>query len=374
METHNSRPKLNRSKQDRKPIALKAGPTTLLDEDDALARVTWLYHHRRLTQEQIAQQLGVSRPTIQRLLRQAAEKGFITVSLRVDLLRRLQTASRLVERFGLREVFVVPISDLDSEEDIRRACAKTGALYLEATLQPHQILAIAWGQTMFEVARALRETPVEGLVVAQSTGGLNRSGFFNPSRVTSLFGEKLHAQVYHLYVPMIIASKELREVLLPDPGIREVLDLVRQASCFMAGIGKVEKGATVLQTGFLDQGTINRLKASGAVGDISSRYFDLQGKPILGDVNDRLMGLSWEDMRQLQTVVAVAGPNRVEAVVGALRTGLLHVLIIDEQTAQKVLDGFEPGQTRPSQTVSAETIGGGTPLLPADRVGRDDAV
>jgi deoxyribonucleoside regulator len=55
------------------------------------------------------------------------------------------------------------------------------------------------------------------------------------------------------------------------------LDVARQASIFMAGIGKVESSATILQTGFFDLSTIDRLRARGAVGDISGRYFDTTG-------------------------------------------------------------------------------------------------
>lgn len=346
MNQNDTHLKIGGGKRGRKPTACKAARTTLLDEQDALARVTWLYHHRKLTQAQIAQELGLSRPTIGRLLREAAATGLVTVSLRLDVLRRLQTSAQLAQRFGLREVFVVPTSGLDAPADITRAVAKTGALYLEAVLQPRQILAVSWGQTMFEVARALSETPIEGLVVAQSMGGLNSGGTFNPSRVVSLVGEKLHARVYHLYVPAIVAGPELRDVLLADPGIGAALDVARQASCFMAGIGKVEPGATVLQTGFLDLATIDRLRARGAVGDISSRYFDLLGRPVPGDVEERTVGLSWQDLRRLPNVVAVAcGLDKTQAIAGALRTGLLHVLIIDDRTALNVLDYCEREKT-----------------------------
>jgi DNA-binding transcriptional regulator LsrR (DeoR family) len=103
-------------------------------------------------------------------------------------------------------------------------------------------------------------------------------------------------------------------------------------------IGVVSPGATVIQTGFLDLAAIDRLRARGAVGDISARYFDLEGKHVIGDVDERLMGLSWEDLRQLPNVVAVAcGLDKTEAILGALRTGLLNCLITDDQTAMSLL-------------------------------------
>jgi deoxyribonucleoside regulator len=136
----------------------------------------------------------------------------------------------------------------------------------------------------------------------------------------------------------VVDTKELKDVLLANSGIRAALDVVRQASCFMASIGTVENNATVVQTGFLDISTLDRLKARGTVGDISGHYFDIHGRPVHGDIEDRIMALSWEDLQRLEDVVAViCGRNKLKAALGALRTGLLDALIIDERTAIAIL-------------------------------------
>ncbi len=76
-----------------KPSILKSARPPLLSEEEAFAKVTWLYHHRKLTQEQIGQELGLSRPAVARLLRQAVETGLATVSLRRDLLQRIELSA-----------------------------------------------------------------------------------------------------------------------------------------------------------------------------------------------------------------------------------------------------------------------------------------
>jgi DNA-binding transcriptional regulator LsrR (DeoR family) len=339
MNDDNALPWIRGAKKGRRKTALAGARTTLLNEEDALSKVTWLYYHRKLTQHQIAEELGISRPTVIRLLRQASENGLVTVTLRLDILRRMDIASEMAQRFGLKEVFIVPTSKIDGESDVIRAVGRTGALYLETNIKPDQILTISWGRMMYEVASALTEKPVSGLVVAQSFGGLNTGESFNPSRVTSLVGEKLHARVYHLYVPAMVATKELRDVLLADAGIHAALEVARHASIFMAGIGKVENNATILETGFFDISMIDRLRARGAVGDISGRYFDIQGNRIPGDIEERIIGLTWEDLQQLENITAVAcGPDKKLAILGALRTGLLDYLIIDDRTALEVMN------------------------------------
>src|ERR1700730_9210313 len=101
----------------------KTTPKVLLGQKNTLAKATWLYHHQKLTQQQIANELGLSRPTVVRLLRQAIEEGIVTVSLRLDVLRQMELSTRLAKRFGLKEVFVVPTSLEHTEPDVLRAVA-----------------------------------------------------------------------------------------------------------------------------------------------------------------------------------------------------------------------------------------------------------
>src|SRR5580692_10542061 len=320
----------------------KNNRTVLLGQKDTLAKATWLYHHQKLTQQQVADELGLSRPTVVRLLRQALEQGLVTVSLRSDLLRQMERSVEIAQRFGLQEVFIVPTSAAHSEADIRRAVGEMGALYLESNLRPKQVITIAWGKTLLEVARALNEMPLKGATVAQSLGGLNSGKTFNPYGVASLFGEKLHAPVYQLYAPVMVASKKIRDLFMSDPGVQATLAVARRASLCMVSVGRVDHSATVVQAGILDASTIDEMRALGAVGDISGRYFDVRGNRILGDVDDRIMTLPWEDFQSIKNVIAVVcGLEKKYAILGALRTGLFKRLIIDDQTAMAVLEESE---------------------------------
>jgi DNA-binding transcriptional regulator LsrR (DeoR family) len=338
MKQINSPAKTKRGRRGRR----KTTPTLLRGQKDTLAKATWLYHHQKLTQQEVADELGLSRPTVVRLLRQALEEGLITVSLRLDVLRQMDLSTRLAKQFGLREAFIVPTSAKHSEADLLRAVGEMGALYLENNIQPNQVIALAWGKTLLEVGHALNENPVKGVVIAQTLGGLNSGLTFNPYRAASLLGEKLHAPVYHLYVPVMVASKELRDLFLSDPGVQATLEVARLSAFCMVSVGKVDQSATVVQTGFLNASTIDQLKARGAVGDISGRYFDIRGQRILGEVDDRILALPWEDFQRLENVVAVAcGLDKKTAILGALRTGILSRLIIDDQTALAILEEDE---------------------------------
>jgi DNA-binding transcriptional regulator LsrR (DeoR family) len=306
---------------------------------DATISAAWLYYHHNLTQAQIAKQLQVSRPTVANLLSRARSKGIVSISLRPDLLARLSLAEELRSRFGLQNAYIVPTPEGASSLEVRQALGKAGALFLEHALQPGEVFATAWGVTVLEVARALSGKRFEGVVLAQAIGCLNSGESFNPIRLAGIMAEKLGAKVYHLPVPALVSSVSIKEILLEDRNIRACLDMARSASRALIGIGKVSYDATVVSAGFFEPMMIDELKAKGAVGDISCRFFDINGNPVITEFDSRVISLTFEELRRIKPVIAVGGgEDKVTAILGALRTRCIDVLITDERSAYKVLE------------------------------------
>jgi len=305
---------------------------------DALINAAWLYYHNNLTQAEIAKQFEVSRPAVANLLARAREEGLVTISLRPDLLSRLTLADDMRRRFGLSDVYVVPVPQGSSSLETLQALGKAGALLLEKTLQPGEVLATAWGIAVLEVARALTGKKIEGLMLAQAIGCANSGESFNPIRLASIMGEKLGARVFHLPLPAVVASVQAKEILFDDRSIRSCFEMAKNATRAMIGIGKVAADATVVSAGFFDPMMIDELRAKGAVGDISCRYFDINGNPVITEFDSRVISLTFDDLRNINPVIAVAGgEDKVQAILGALRTKCLDVLVVDEPTARKVL-------------------------------------
>ena len=305
---------------------------------DTLVQIAYLYYHEGLTQAEIAQALGISRPTVANLLQRARTEGLVTISLRPDYLSSLTLARDLKTHFGLTDALIVPTLPGADTAAVNRALGAMGALYLEKVLTPGDVIATAWGATMLEVAQALSGRTVDDVTIAQSLGGLSTADSFNPGRVATLMGDKLGARTYHLYVPAVVESKEVRNILLRDRAIYSAFEVARSAHRAIMGIGKVSHSATVIKAGFISTQQMDELHAKGAVGDMSGRFFDIHGAPVMTDLDARIIALSLDDLKTISPVIAVAGgEDKVEAILGALRGGYLNVLIVDEQTAKKVL-------------------------------------
>jgi deoxyribonucleoside regulator len=98
--------------------------------DALLVKASELYYYSRMSQAEIGHVLGVSVPTVSRILQEAMERGIIEVRIRDPLTRTADAEEALKKKFGLLDAVVVEIpQDTDgnflrsSSEEIQRTAA-----------------------------------------------------------------------------------------------------------------------------------------------------------------------------------------------------------------------------------------------------------
>ena len=301
-----------------------------------MARIGWLYYHQGLTQQDIADRLGLSRVKVLRLLARAREEGIVQIRIDHPSLRFVELEERLRQVFGLKDAVVVPTGE--TEQQTREALGQFGAIYLERTLGPGDTIGTAWGVTLREVARHLRPLSLADVTVVQLMGGLNAGGLINPLDIARLVAEKLHGQVQMLYTPAFVDSEEIRDALLSDHRIAQTLRAGASVGAALVGIGDVSHESSLVRWGALTETELDEAVRRGAVGDILGRHFDAAGRPVESPLSRRVIGLPLEALRRIPRVIAFAGGERkAAAILGALRGGYVDVLVTDEAAARRVL-------------------------------------
>jgi deoxyribonucleoside regulator len=69
-----------------------------------------LYYERRLTQEEIARELGITRPTVSKLLSRVQQEGIVQIAVREPEWRNSDLEAPLIDTLGLDTVIFVPES------------------------------------------------------------------------------------------------------------------------------------------------------------------------------------------------------------------------------------------------------------------------
>lgn len=308
-----------------------------------LVRVARLHYEHGLSQGEIAEQIGSSRSTVSRLLREARDQGIVTITI-MDPTEHAEKLSRLLkDTFNLKEAIVVP-TELEAERHVRALLAQAAVTFLARVIRDDDILGVSWGRTMGEIARRLRPINRRGVSVVQLNGGLNRADIpGSPHYVTEQFARAFRASAYVLPVPAIVHTRELRRELESDPATQEVLRLARGSTIALYSIGAVTHESVLVQSGYVSLQELDTLESRGAAGDIIGRYFDALGHVVDPDLDSRTIGIGLDELRRKRYAIAVAGGSeKRRAVLGALRGGYLNALVTDQLTALELADVAGP--------------------------------
>lgn len=292
-------------------------------------KAAWYYYMEDNTQAQIAEVMGVSRAKVIRLLEEARAQGIVQFSFRKNDSQRVSAEQLLIDRFGLKDAFVVP-TPLDSSA-INQSIAQGAAHYVSDHLREDGYLNIGYGDTVSRMLGFLAKNREESLNVVSLTGGVS---YYLPTVGTTTYS-------MHLFLtpsPLVVSSRQVRDALLDEKSLQDVSTMTEYADMSVVGIGAAVEGATVLRNGILNEGELTVLKMQGAVGDVLNHFMDKDGNLIQTEIEDRVISTDLDKLRQLKNVVGVAGgKDKVTAIKAVLNGGYLNVLITDSDTAAELL-------------------------------------
>lgn len=303
-----------------------------------VAKVALLYYIERKNQEEIARQLGISRPTVSRMLSYARRSGI--VSIRLDIPNEVfpELEDKIEKTFSLKEVLIV--SSTDNSSLLKQNLGRGGADLLKRKIKGINSLGISWGSTLFEVVSNFsRDSANPYIKVVQLVGGMNPlNSYLYADELAKILALKIGGDAYILRAPMIVDRCEIRDAMLNDSHIRDVLSLARRVDLAIVGIGALDSDSILLKSGCISEEELEDIKNRGGVGDILGSFYDIEGKPVSSSIDDRIIGIGIEELKEIDYVIGVAGgKNKTKAILGALRIGVLDGLVTDVETAREIL-------------------------------------
>jgi len=304
--------------------------------DDLMVLAAWLYYEERLTHEEIAEQLHMSRVAVTRLLQRARLEGVVRITITRPLPAEFELELRLKKAFYLKfaEVVNSGVTASDTLEAIGRAAARL----LNQIVFPGCRLGLAWSSTVAYMANYLeRSDPPVPFSVHELAGTF--LGPSTPYGISWRVAEKLGVPLESLPAPVFVQNREAFAALMKEERIRLALQHAAQVDIAVVGLGNICTECTLVQTGFLTPDQVVDLQRQGAVGDILMRFYDDRGEHVPTPQDGQVIALDWEQICHIPHRVGVAsGLAKVEALLGALRGRVIHSLVTDTDTARGILE------------------------------------
>src|SRR5690242_11922159 len=322
---------------------MRMGPAELV-QAAAMARRFYLEGKSKI---QIAEEFGVSRFKVARVLETALERDLVRIEIRVPAELDAERSDALRARYGLRHAVVVE-SPADAEADTPdpENLGEVAADLLGELVNEGDVLGLAWGRSTIHMAAALHRLPpctVVQLTGVYDAGTADRGSVEAVRRAADVSGGEAHP----IYAPMLLPDSATAAALRGQTGIARAFEYFDKVTVACVSIGSWEPGVSTVYD-MLSEEEREHYASLGAAAEMSAHLFDAEGRRIGRDLGERCITVEADRLRRIPEVVAIAGGRRKAPAIGAvLRSGLVTSLVTDTAAADHLLLETGPGP-RPS--------------------------
>lgn len=308
-------------------------------EKELIIKVSWLYYFGNLTQLEIAKKLNLSRPKVGRLLSKAREQGIIQIQFSPEIESfHIEIENELENRFGLSEAIVVESGE--NHEELIDNLGRAAARFLDRTLEGDFLLGLGMGSSLAAIPKYLKQrNDSQGTIITLS-GGFSQPGHdTNDLNSSWPLAQKLDARLEILYCPLYVDSEETRSVLMKEESLKSQLAKATHCDIAVISIGVIGTEMGLYKRDYINYEDVDELINAGAIGEILISFYDQEGNVVKTELDKRNIGLGIDELRNIPITVGVSGGlTKTLPILGALRNGLLNVMVTDLITAQAVLE------------------------------------
>jgi DNA-binding transcriptional regulator LsrR (DeoR family) len=310
----------------------QAGPAHVV----LTASIARRYYLDGRSKVEIAEEFGLSRFKVARLIDAARDSGLVRIEIRHHGEIDVDLSARLQDRFGLQHSIVVDTPD-DHAASLREHLGRAAAELLREIITPQDVLGLAWARAVSAMAGALPRLP--DIPVVQLTGALSLPDGLDSSvdvvrDVASISGGRAH----FFYAPFTVPDAMTARALRQQPEVARAFAQLPFVTKAVAGVGLWEPGQSTLYDA-VDESDRRALRRQGVCADLSGVFLSAEGEPVQTDLAERMIGIGAQQMRAIPEVIAIPyGMAKVPAVRAALRSGLVGGLVTHTPLALALLD------------------------------------
>lgn len=311
-------------------------------KDELLSKIAYLYYLENKTQAEIANELGIYRTSISRLLKQARQQGIVKIEISDFDPTIMALERKLKQLFPLKEVQVTAIDPLLSSSQKDQKLAESAASFLKYHFKSGQTIGLSWGSTLGLTIAALEPKKLNHVQVVPLVGG---PGYidtqFHVNTLVYELSKKLNGTGTFINASIIEESPQTKEAILQSKYFVPLHQAWQQIDLAFVtvGSGLTEKSQW---RDLLTVKDVEDLKLREAVGECCGRFYDSTGKALNSPVNERTIGLTLAELAKIPTTIAIVrSKQKVHSLLPLLNSGTFNTLLTDQETATELIKRAE---------------------------------
>lgn len=314
---------------------------TYTDEEVRLMiKIAHMYYEEDMTQSQIAKELSINRTSISRMLKKMREEGIVKVSIDYNLSKNFDIEQELMNRFGLKEVIVVPCEKDKSLQAKLTSLGKSAAQLLKRIIMDNDIVGFSWGSSLAATVDQLGTNKEQDLLFVPLVGGPsgNLESKYHVNTIVYKASEIFNAKSKLIDFPAITENEQMAEDIRNSAHFQTIKQDWNSVTVALVGVGSPSLSGSSTWKGFYGEDFYEELNSANVYGDICSHFYTLNGEQVHTSLSDRTISIDLERLKKTRYSVGIAeSPEKALAIIGALNGGYLNALVTTEETAELML-------------------------------------
>lgn len=313
----------------------RSGGSGLAEDSSLRLRACWLYHGFGFTQSEVADQLGIGRSSVIRLLDEARQRGEVRITIDDRLPDLVELSLRVARELGLDEAVVVPAP---AGQATSRAVGLALGRFLSEVIGDGMTIGVGWGRTLSAALESFTPPRRSGVKVMSLMGGAVETQFTNPFEFAWQLAAALQADCFLFPAPLVVDSADTRTRLMADRGIARLTAIAGSLDLAVVSAGAFTGEAGSLVQHLITDAEAQELRALGCTADIMCNFIDSSGCLLEHPLNSRVMSVGVDRLRAARhKILAGGGQERAPAIRAVIRAIGCNTLITDEHAARALL-------------------------------------
>ncbi|QRM57963.1 sugar-binding transcriptional regulator (plasmid) [Sinorhizobium sp. BG8] len=288
-----------------------------------------------MTQQEIADQLEITRLRVNKIIGLVRAEGAVVVDLRMPMIDCIRLEEELKARFGLEEAMVTP--SLQDYEESQRTIGEAAGIMLDAHVSRHHGIGVGWGKTLSYTVRRITERRLKNSWVVGMMGAVTRGSGTNTFELSTALARSLDVECHYLTAPIYCPTSEIRNVLLAHDEIAAVMAKAEAAEVALVSCGDLTHRSPVMPLTIIKE-NLPELLDMGAVGEVMGCFLDPDGNIVPHPINQSIMALPLEKLkRKPVSILASGGRTKLPIIRAVLRGKYVNRLVTDEVVARALL-------------------------------------